>query len=638
MKKVLIADDSKSIRMIIKQTLLSEAFDVFPIDEAHIYEANDGLEAFGLLGKHTDIDYFFSDVNMPHLNGDELIEVLNDTGKINQVKVFFVTTENMDGRIDPTVRHCVLGTIQKPLKPQHIIDKVKEFLLLKAKKDTVAKIAKEDLVKQVAKQRQLLFDVISKYCQLSKLEENFDPQMIKEIINVYLSEDDDIPQNEIIAVAPTILSEYFMEKGIEAKIDSPKIQFLFNNYMMDKESVQEDKKDTFVANLMEYDDKMIIVRADSVDMTGFIEKIEKIEKIDSTYDIKEITKRRFNSILNFVKDKQKASGTEKTLSYERMKHFMYQAKDLLIDVDFTIDIKELRYIENIIQGLLQDIEYFENFKRKNSSDYLFTEIFSRYQREYQIYKHVQQFLIANKDKEVEYRKLLLRLDKIVNLYVLNNSKLFYNLFMQQLQKVIISYKNLVDRYTYLYDRLLWERAKESLSVKEYFRKKGISGDLSTKSLLNYHLKINVGKLDKVELKYLTDLVNMLDNGVGKDVVFLSTNLKEGAKIEELIKNIEPNWKFYTLAKLSLIDSWMIANERPDILIIDHNFDMEVQNGIELSKIIFRKYKVLAELKSLVMIFDKVSIDLIEEANKVGIKEHIKRPIVNYEFTNKIRFL
>jgi two-component system chemotaxis response regulator CheY len=638
MKKVLIADDSKSIRKIIRQTLESDIFDVFEIDPEHIYEANDGLEAFGLLGKYPDIDYFFSDVNMPHLNGDELIEVLNDTGKINDVKVFFVTTENMDGRIDPTVRHCVLGTIQKPLKPDKIVNTVRTLIAKRAQEEAAANICKKELAKQVAKQKQLLFEVVSKYYELQKIPEPYSPDRMKEVISLYISDEDDLPQNELIATAPAILSEYFFEHNINNKVDSSKIQFLFNNYMMDDNKKEEEYKDDFILNLSTYDDRSSKVTKESIDYKAYIEKIEPLERIFSTYEIKEVVKFRFDRVVKYIKDKQKAVGTEKTLNYERMKFFMYEAKKMLVDIDFTVDIKELRFIENIIKKLLEDIDYLTNFKKKTTSEDMFKDIFSGYQNDYIAFRHVQTYLNANKDRDKSYRKRLLKLDKALNIYVANNTKLFYKLFSQQLQKVIVSYKNLLDRYTYLYDRLLWERARESLSIKEYFRGQSISGDMSTKSLLNYYLKINTGKLDTAESKNLSDLVNMLDNGVGRDVVYLSTNLKEGSKIEEMVKSIEPSWKFYTLAKLSLIDSWIIANEKPDILIIDYNFDMEVQTGIELAQLIFNKYSHLSSLKSLLMIFDKVSIELIEDASKVGIKEHVKRPLVKHEFINKLRFL
>jgi two-component system chemotaxis response regulator CheY len=638
MKKVLIADDSKSIRKMIRMTLESDIFDVFEIDKDHIYEANDGLEAFGILGKYPDIDYFFSDVNMPHLNGDELIEVLNDTGKINDVKVFFVTTENMDGRIDPTVRHCVLGTIQKPLKPEKIVDTVRMLITKRSEEELAKKVNIEELSKQVAKQKQLLFEVVSKYYELQKIAEPYNPDRMKEIIGLYISEEDDLPENELIATAPAILSEYFFENNINNKVDSSKIQFLFSNYMMDDEKEENNSKDEFVINLMAYDDRNSSMTKDKVDYETMIKNIDPMERIFSTYEPKDIVKFRFEEIIKYIKSKQKAIGTDKTLNYDRMKFFMYEAKKMLIDVDFTVDIKELRFIENIITKLLDDIEYLQNFKKKTTSEDMFLEVFSQYQNDYLAYRHVQDYLDVNKDKDKTYRKRLMKLDKALNIYQATNTKLFFKLFSQQLQKVIVTFKNLVDRYTYLYDRLLWERARESLSIKEYFRTKGIAGDMSTKSLLNYYLKINNGKLDQTVSKPLNDLVNMLDNGFGRDVVYLSTNLKEGSKIEEMVKKIEPNWKFYTLAKLSLIDSWVISNGQPDILIIDYNFDMEVQNGIELATHVFNKYDKLSALKSVMMIFDKVNIELIEEAAKVGIKEHVKRPLVPFEFTNKLRFL
>ena len=107
--KVLIADDSPLVVKMVKATLLSPNFTLFEVDENHVVTASDGLEAFNQIALHKDIQYLISDINMPHLNGDELIELLTDTEKLGEIKVIFITTtEKVLTKHD---NPAILGTI-----------------------------------------------------------------------------------------------------------------------------------------------------------------------------------------------------------------------------------------------------------------------------------------------------------------------------------------------------------------------------------------------------------------------------------------------------------------------------------------------------------------------------------------------
>jgi two-component system chemotaxis response regulator CheY len=65
--KVLIVDDSKSMRAVIKKTLSAAGFAV-----SECYEGANGLEALEVLEKES-IDIVLSDINMPNMNGIEFL-------------------------------------------------------------------------------------------------------------------------------------------------------------------------------------------------------------------------------------------------------------------------------------------------------------------------------------------------------------------------------------------------------------------------------------------------------------------------------------------------------------------------------------------------------------------------------------
>ena len=83
--KILLVDDSKTMRRIVRRALQEAGY-----GRETITEANDGDEAFNLV--QTDCpDLLLSDWNMPGTNGIELLEKIKSSGF--SLKFGFVTSE-----------------------------------------------------------------------------------------------------------------------------------------------------------------------------------------------------------------------------------------------------------------------------------------------------------------------------------------------------------------------------------------------------------------------------------------------------------------------------------------------------------------------------------------------------------------
>jgi len=82
----LIADDSPIMRKIIK-TNLEKA------DVRKVYEAKDGKDALKMLKADTDINLLFLDINMPEVDGTEVLRALAGSGRINSLKVIVISSE-----------------------------------------------------------------------------------------------------------------------------------------------------------------------------------------------------------------------------------------------------------------------------------------------------------------------------------------------------------------------------------------------------------------------------------------------------------------------------------------------------------------------------------------------------------------
>src|SRR6187399_2358596 len=71
-KKILIVDDSGTVRQQVRLALTQGGFDVV--------EAGDGIEATEKLAQNADVAAMVCDVNMPRMNGIELLEKLAKDG------------------------------------------------------------------------------------------------------------------------------------------------------------------------------------------------------------------------------------------------------------------------------------------------------------------------------------------------------------------------------------------------------------------------------------------------------------------------------------------------------------------------------------------------------------------------------
>ena len=83
--KVMIVDDSSSMRMIVKRTLKQAGYDM------EFTEAEDGQIAYDTIHEN-DPELVLCDWNMPNMNGIEFLRKIRAEG--NTVKFGFVTTES----------------------------------------------------------------------------------------------------------------------------------------------------------------------------------------------------------------------------------------------------------------------------------------------------------------------------------------------------------------------------------------------------------------------------------------------------------------------------------------------------------------------------------------------------------------
>ncbi|MBN1525071.1 MAG: response regulator [Spirochaetales bacterium] len=120
--KILVVDDSRIMRSIVKNTLKT----MYDVDEGFI-EASNGEEAFTVL-ENNRIDLMLLDWNMPILNGIDLVRKLRGMAEFKNLPIIMVTSEAAKYNVIEAVKAGVNDYLVKPVTEKNLYEKVKKFL------------------------------------------------------------------------------------------------------------------------------------------------------------------------------------------------------------------------------------------------------------------------------------------------------------------------------------------------------------------------------------------------------------------------------------------------------------------------------------------------------------------------------
>ncbi|HEX4622363.1 MAG TPA: response regulator [Myxococcaceae bacterium] len=118
--KVLIVEDSKASREFIAATVESVA-------GVEAITTSSGFEALKILPRHQ-FDLIITDINMPDINGLELINFVKKNPRYRETPLFVITTE---GRAQDRDRGLALGAAEyliKPFEPQSLEGLLRRYL------------------------------------------------------------------------------------------------------------------------------------------------------------------------------------------------------------------------------------------------------------------------------------------------------------------------------------------------------------------------------------------------------------------------------------------------------------------------------------------------------------------------------
>ena len=118
-KKVIVVDDSRTVRQQVSAVLTQAGYEVI--------EASDGVEGAETIDATKDVAMVICDVNMPRMNGIDMLSLLKKNPKHASLVVLMLTTEGQPGPIAKAKQAGAKGWIVKPFETNMLLAAVRKL-------------------------------------------------------------------------------------------------------------------------------------------------------------------------------------------------------------------------------------------------------------------------------------------------------------------------------------------------------------------------------------------------------------------------------------------------------------------------------------------------------------------------------
>ncbi|HEY5962267.1 MAG TPA: response regulator [Polyangiaceae bacterium] len=118
-KKILVIDDSATVRQQVGLALSQAGFE--------IVEAVDGIDGIDKLNTVPSVALVICDVNMPRMNGLEMLEKVHSEKKHPTVPIIILTTEGQPDLVERAKKAGAKGWIVKPFKAELLVAAAKKL-------------------------------------------------------------------------------------------------------------------------------------------------------------------------------------------------------------------------------------------------------------------------------------------------------------------------------------------------------------------------------------------------------------------------------------------------------------------------------------------------------------------------------
>jgi len=120
--RVLIVDDSPVMRALIRRVIVLSG-----LEGAAFLEASDGREALDVLRAQS-VDVVLTDINMPSMDGEQLVRCLHADAALKSVPIIVVSTDGTESRMRQMLSLGARGYVKKPFMPETLRQELERVL------------------------------------------------------------------------------------------------------------------------------------------------------------------------------------------------------------------------------------------------------------------------------------------------------------------------------------------------------------------------------------------------------------------------------------------------------------------------------------------------------------------------------
>jgi len=119
-KKILVAEDSPTMRYLIASTIAA-------LGDYTVIEAGNGFEALRILPQEQ-VDLVITDINMPDINGLELVSFIRQSPNYRTTPLFIVSTEGSARDREKGMSLGANAYLVKPFAPEELQSLIRQYL------------------------------------------------------------------------------------------------------------------------------------------------------------------------------------------------------------------------------------------------------------------------------------------------------------------------------------------------------------------------------------------------------------------------------------------------------------------------------------------------------------------------------
>ena len=119
-KKVMVVDDSRTMRQQVGIILTAAGFEVI--------EADDGIDGLEKIQQTADLAMVLCDINMPRMDGLDMLAAVKRDPRFTDLPFLMLTTEGQPALITRAKQSGARGWIVKPFKPDLLVAAVRRLV------------------------------------------------------------------------------------------------------------------------------------------------------------------------------------------------------------------------------------------------------------------------------------------------------------------------------------------------------------------------------------------------------------------------------------------------------------------------------------------------------------------------------